>query len=249
MVDSDMIENDDPFIQAGKYSLRVLEGEELTQAQRAILTDPDFAQAVEWWDRRLGTMAEEATRFAPSSGIREAIMDRIRQEHATGDSVVTMQPKGGRPSSWSVGFAMFGTAMAAAALVLYVAAPATNVPVGPTSAEGSNSRLIAQLRSEDGVSSLAGLINPDAQRLTVRVAGLEAEAGQVAELWVIPEGGAPRSLGYIPNSGVLERQLTGVEAELLVQGSSLAVTFEQDTGVPHAAPSPPILLIGAIDTV
>lgn len=244
-----MIENDDPFIQAGKYSLRVLEGEELTQAQRAILTDPDFAQAVEWWDRRLGTMAEEVTRFAPSSGIREAIMDRIRQEHATGDSVVTMQPKGGRPSSWSVGFAMFGTAMAAAALVLYVATPATNLPVGPTLVEGAKSQLIAQLQSEDGASRLASLIDPTSERLTVRVSGLEAEAGQVAELWVIPEGGVPRSLGYIPNSGVLERKLTGAESELLVPGSSLAVTFEQDTGAPHEAPSPPILLIGAIDSV
>lgn len=243
------METEDPFIQAGKYSLRVLEGEELAQAQRAILTDPVFAQSVEWWDRRLGTMAEEATQFAPSSATREAILNRIKQESAADRRVVTIQPKAGRPSTWSVGLAMFGTAMAAAALVLYVSTPATNLSVGPTSVEGAQSQLIAQLQNEDGTSRLASLINPTSERLTVRVSGLEPEAGQVAELWVIPEGGVPRSLGYIPNSGVLDRKLTGVETELLVPGSSLAVTFEQDTGAPHEAPSPPILLIGAIDSV
>lgn len=243
------METEDPFIQAGKYSLRVLEGEELVQAQRAILTDPSFMQAVEWWDRRLGTMAEEATQFAPSSATREAILNRIKHESAADRRVVTIQPKTERPSRWSVGFAMFGTAMAAAALVLYVSTPATNPPVGPTTFEGAQPQLIAQLQNEDGTSRLASLINPTSQRLSVRVSGLEAGEGQVAELWVIPEGGVPQSLGYIPNSGVLERNLTGAESELLLPGSSLAVTFEEDTGAPHEAPSPPILLIGAIDSI
>ncbi len=244
-----MTDNEDTFIQAGKYSLRVLEGEELTQAQRAILTDPAFAEAVQWWDRRLGTMAEEVARFEPSSGVRDAIMNRISQENSSNGRVIVPLTKINKPNGWSVGFAMFGTAMAAAAMILYVATPAGNLPSAPRSTEGGQPQLIAQLQSEDGVSRLAGLINPSSKRLSVRIAGLEAEPGQAAELWVIPEGGEPRSLGYIPSSGVLKRSLTSAEAALLVKGASLAVTFEQAIGVPHKAPSPPILLIGAIDSV
>lgn len=249
MVDRDMTENENPFIQAGKYSLRVLEGDELAQAQRSILTDQSFAQAVEWWDRRLGTMAEEAARFTPSSSVRDAIMSRIRLDHASDREVISIEPKAARPSGWSVGFAMIGTAMAAAALVLYVATPSGSGPIRPSSTTAAGSQLIAQLRSDDGSARLAGIVDSRSGRLMIRASGLEAQPGQVAELWVIPAGGRPRSLGYIPDSGLLDRSLTEAERALLVEGSNLAVTFEQDTGVRHGAPSSPILLVGPIDSV
>lgn len=244
-----MTDDETPFIQAGKYSLRVLEGDELAQAQRAILTDQSFAQAVEWWDRRLGTMAEEAARFTPSSSVRDAIMSRIRQDHASDRDVISLQPKAAPPSGWSVGFAMFGTAMAAAALVLYLATPVGTVPDRSGSTIAAGSQLVAQLRSDDGSARLAGIVDPGSGRLIIRASGLDAQPGQAAELWVIPADGTPRSLGFIPASGLLERSLADAERALLVEGSNLAVTFEQDTGVRHEAPSSPILLAGPIDSV
>jgi anti-sigma-K factor RskA len=79
-----MTDNESPFIRAGKYSLRVLEGKELARAESALLTNPPFANAVKWWDKRLGSMAEGTALVAPSSGVRDAIIDRIRHENNKG---------------------------------------------------------------------------------------------------------------------------------------------------------------------
>lgn len=244
-----MKEQDDTFIRAGQYSLRVLEGEDLAVAQRLMLTDPEFADAVTWWDRRLGTMAEEAEMFAPSGNVKLAVMERISRERQRGGDVVQIMQKPTQASPLSMGFAFIGTAMAAAALVLFVATPnPVSLPAAAPSAQ-EGPQLVVQTQSEDGASRLAGIIDTGGKRITIRASGLAAAAGEAAELWVIPEGGAPRSLGYIPTSGLLDRNLTATEASLLVQGSALAVTFEKNAGAPHDAPTLPIVLAGPVDTV
>ena len=249
MADEVVSERDDPFIGAGQYSLRVLEGEDLVKAHRLMLSDPDFAQAVAWWDRNLGTMAEEAEVFAPSADVKHAIMDRIRHERQSASDIAQMVPTPNKASPLSVGYALFGTAMAAAAFILFISTPNPASQSVPAPAVQQGPQFVVQMQSEDGKSRLAGIIEPGSRRIAMRASGLQAAAGETAELWVIPEGGAPRSLGYIPNSGVLDRNLTATEASLLVEGSALAVTFEKDTGVPHEAPTLPIVLTGPVDRV
>ena len=83
----------------------------------------------------------------------------------------------------------------------------------------------------------------------VLVAGLEAEPGKTPELWVIPAGGAPISLGAIPQQGNFARDLSVEESSLLAAGATLAVTFEDDTGERHETPTMPILLAGPLAEV
>ncbi len=65
----------------------------------------------------------------------------------------------------------------------------------------------------------------------------------------MPAGGAPQSLGLIPQTGALQRELTKSERAALVDGASLAVTYEDATSAPHDAPSTDILLIGGSSEV
>jgi len=241
---------EDDALLAGELSLGVLEGDDLTAARRRQLSDPAFASAVEWWDARLARMAEAGGEIEPPAEILAGVhaeLDRL-QGSAGPSSMAPLEPLNRRPAGWSIGLATLGTAMAAAALVLYVSTPTTTGIVPPTE-QVASPQLVAQLQDAEAGRRLASVIDTDARRLAITATGLDAVAGQITELWVIPADGVPRSLGEIPGSGTFERELDAAETALLAEGASLAVTFEQDEGIRHEAPSLPILLVGALDEV
>jgi anti-sigma-K factor RskA len=70
--------------------------------------------------------------------------------------------------------------------------------------------------------------------------------GRVTELWLIPAGKAPRSLGLVSNDKSNTVTVPEDVRAALVAGSVLAVTLESAAGVPHAAPTGPIIAKGAI---
>lgn len=248
MADTTSPLDDDAFIRAGEHALGVLEGEELSAARRAMLADGDFADAVEWWTYRLGAMAEATSPFAVSAAVWRGIEARIDAiEAADRGPAASLADR--RMSRSSVAALFAGAAMAAASLVLFLATPRVSEAPDQSPSSAAGPQLIAQLQDEDASRKLAGVIDMAGNRLALNVSGLEAESGKTPELWVIPAGGAPVSLGAIPESGAFDRALTPEEARLLVAGSTLAVTFEEDTGQRHEAPTMPILLAGTLDQV
>lgn len=238
----------DPFIRAGEYALGVLEGGELAAAQRDLLADRSFADAVEWWESRFAAMAEQVGEYLPSPSVWSGIEARLDAEHKAGAADAVALPST-RPSRWSLAALLTGGAMAAGALALFLATPRPAEVVAPDIAGAPSEQLIAQLQDTETERRLASVVDVENRRLALTIAGLEAAPGQTPELWVIPVGGAPISLGAIPESGRFQRDLSAAEAVLLVGGASLAVTFEEDTGVRHEAPTMPILLVGELDRV
>lgn len=249
MAETTDIREDDPFIRAGEYALGVLEGDELAAARRSLLSDRGFVDAVEWWENRLGAMGEAAGEFIPSPSVWHGILARIDAEDSSQGPPPTSFG-GLRASRWSLAALVTGAGMAVAGLVFFLATPRTvTLPQQPPVVASPGPQLIAQISEDEGARKLAGVVDVERGRLSLNITGLEAEAGKTPELWVIPEGGAPVSLGAIPQAGSFERDLSGEEARLLVAGSTLAVTFEDDTGQRHEAPTPPILLAGTLDQV
>lgn len=249
MPDPILSERDDDFLLAGELALGVLEGDERSRAQRKQLSDPEFAAAVDWWSVRLGAMAEGAGSIQPPSNILAAIHARIDALAGGGVPMATIDPAARRPAPWSIGLAVTGLTAAAAALALFLATPQTSGPQLDPASEQQGVRYVAQASDEASGRRLSGLIDRDNGRLSVTVAGLEPEEGRIAELWVVPGDGSPRSLGFLPAAGNVARDLSEAEQALLVEGAALAVTFEEDTGVPHEAPSLPIVLVTPLDRV
>ncbi len=251
MADNDMIGPDDlgpedTVILAGQFALGVLEGDDLASARRAMLADPTFAADVEWWENRLGTQAEHAGRMTPTDDVWSAIEARLE----TGGSVFDISEKRRSiPYAWSIGSALAGAA--AASLALYILVPNLGVSDIQPVEQVQQSQLIAQLQDADTGRSLASRVDPNSNEISLRIAGLipENAASTAAELWVVPKGGAPVSLGFIPGNGEFKRKLSQAEAKLLVEGATLAVTFEQRGEQTHEAPTTPILLAGALTRV
>jgi len=84
-------------------------------------------------------------------------------------------------------------------------------------------------------------ISADGRALVTRaVVEVGMQPDRALELWAIPPGGAPRSLGIISPSGttVVRRQ------EALVGTDTLAVTLEPPGGSPSGKPTGPVLYAG-----
>ncbi len=244
----------DPFIRAGEYALGVLEGDELSDARRAVLSDPQFARAVEWWERRLGAMAEAGEVLHPSDNLWRGIEARIAQADAAGAHTLDRATAPSVAQRWGKASFVSGLLMAAASVVLFLVVTTRDdtplaPPPPPAAPAAATPLLVAQLSNAESDQRLASVIDPQRQRLALAIDGLDAEPGRTPELWVIPEGADPVSLGAIPEGGRFERELLPRELALLDENASLAVTFEDADGTRHAAPQPPILLVGGLDRI
>jgi anti-sigma-K factor RskA len=74
---------------------------------------------------------------------------------------------------------------------------------------------------------------------------LIAHAGQLPahptdrdfELWALPVGGKPVSLGLLPTRGAAQRSLTAVQQQALAKAAQVAVTVEPLGGSPTGQPT------------
>jgi anti-sigma-K factor RskA len=106
---------------------------------------------------------------------------------------------------------------------------------------------VTPLAHDDGTPGwLASVDSSRGTVLMVPVPSAPDSQGRVTELWLIPAGKAPRSLGLVSINKSYTVTVPEDVRAALVAGSVLAVTLEPATGVPHAAPSGPIIAKGAI---
>ena len=253
MADETMSAQDERDVLAGEFALGLLEGEEQGAARRLMLADRDFAAQVRWWNHRLACMAEAAGSVEPDEAVWPAIARRLG-DRGVEEFAVPVPPDRAAPGGLS-GFgllaALGGTAAAAAAITLFFVTPQSTQSVpGPVETSApAEERLVAQLQSEDGTISLAGLVERRAGLLSLSISGLQPGEGSAAELWVVPADGVPRSLGQIPASGAFSRALDEQERAFLVEGSALAVTYEESGTIPHPQPTTEILVLGGLTQV
>ena len=73
--------------------------------------------------------------------------------------------------------------------------------------------------------------------------------GKAHELWALPEGGAPVSLGLLPKTGEQRRVLTPAQQTALAGAKQIAVSLEPEGGSPTGAPTGPVLLVASLSRV
>src|ERR1700688_3935003 len=84
-------------------------------------------------------------------------------------------------------------------------------------------------------------------RLVVHAAKLSARpAGGDYELWALPKGGKPVSLGVLPAEGTSARALTLIQKAALATSSQLAVSIEPPGGSPTGQPTGDIVFVAPL---
>ncbi|MBV9911364.1 MAG: anti-sigma factor [Sinobacteraceae bacterium] len=232
----------DDDVLAGELVLGVLTREARTQAQARCNSDPAFAARVGAWERRLAPWLADV---APAR-VPDELWDRLRSQ-------LGWQGASPTPSLWSR-LALWRSATALVAVIAValwlsrpprpVAPPTAVVPSAPEQA----AKPVSTLAHDDGTPAwLASVDRSRGNVLMVPVPGPADTQGRVPELWIIPAGQAPRSLGVVSiNKAHTVEVPPDSRGALVAPGTVLAITLEPAAGVPHAAPSGPIIAKGAI---
>jgi len=219
---------------AAEYVLGTLRGRARTGFERMARTDPVLAEAVRRWEERLLPLAQEMPPLAPPARVWQAIQKRTRG--SARDAPVP------RASMWASLRLWRGLALAglAAAFVLAIAlfTPAPERPEGT---------LVVVLATQDAKPALVASADRTGRILTVKaLAPVELATDRALELWALPEGGNPRSLGLISASGVARVALAQSADEVLRNVPALAVSLEPRGGSPTGLPTGPVLFTGPV---
>ncbi len=104
---------------------------------------------------------------------------------------------------------------------------------------------VAVLADDKAAASMLVTFDPKAKKLTLqRVGGYQEAGDRSLQLWAIPPGGGPKSLGVLGSDKLL--RLTAFEKDVQAV-PTLAISLEPKGGVPSATgPTGPVLFKGAL---
>ena len=237
----------DDELLAAELALGVLDADARRAAQARVRDDAAFAARVAAWERRIGGLLDDV---APVPVPAHA-WARLRERLGWADVAPASAGLWGNLAFWrGLGFAGVAAAIALSIYVLrqsdgVAPAPAPIVVAPPSVAPAP----VVTLASAAG--SATYLVTVDRKSGHVRVVPVPTTAdadGRVPELWLIPPGQAPRSLGLVDTTWTREidvpedlRWALGEEV-----GSLLAVSLEPKGGAPQGVPTGPIVAKGGI---
>lgn len=201
----------------------------------------------------VGTMAGAARRRFDRVCVRNgaaAAAVRAAEDRLLGLSLA-LEPVAPAPATWHAIVAQTGGAVPArptrnnwlAALAAVVAMTAMGLAWFMWQ-RTEQPQVIAQVTTPQGATLWAVQAYSDGERLEVVASdAVRAEPGRSFELWALPEGGAPVSLGLLPETGKLARDMTAAQRAALQSTAKVAVSLEPRGGSPTGAPTGPVLYV------
>jgi len=229
---------------AAEYALGVLTGDELRKARELERTDENFRADVARWTGRLAPLLDEVDEVPPPHSVWSVIGKRIAPSPSN-DNVIEL---GRQVARWR-GLAAAMTAIAAClSIVLLWTLPAQRpqAPAVPHSTPAP-APLVAMLGDPGEGTKVVASWDPAAHQLVLAVPGdLQADSSHSHELWVIPKGGKPSSLGTMPRTRQMHMRLAQTLARLLESGATIAISVEPRGGSPTGAPTGPVIASGAL---
>jgi anti-sigma-K factor RskA len=241
---------------AAELALGLLEGEERVRALRMRLEDPNFAALVRRWEEQAERWLEEVPERPPTDAAWGRIAAALDGEPNA--SVVKARTAPAQ-QGWKL-----ATLAASLAAVVFAGLWASEPRSGPFSqtappvlgAEPSTQLDVApnpELRPLSVGDVRVGQIaqGPDKQLvwavydrrskvLLLRLGELN-EARRVPELWLLVDGAAPKSLGFLKAGEAMSITLDQEAGTAFEEGAAIAVSLEERSGQPHQEPEGPVL--------
>jgi anti-sigma-K factor RskA len=211
---------------AAEYVLGTLRGRARRRFERWFVS-PQVVSLVKAWERRLSGLEPPLERVAPPATVWRGIEDKLKLR----------QMKRAPALRW------LSVAAAAAffAVVGYVAIrqpPDVVVapPVLATTQKGF-------LQKDPETIYWRVEVRGDNQEISLHVHVVhDLPPGKSHELWALPEGGAPVSLGLMPHTGDHHRVLTATQRQALAKARNIAVSLENEGGSATGAPAEVLLV-------
>jgi anti-sigma-K factor RskA len=211
---------------ASEYVLGTLRGAARRRFERWRATTPFVDQRCRFWEERLMHLAKGLTPVQPPAHVWPAIRSRL--------NLSARKPSARRVRLFALAASVVLVA-GLAALLYWRSPPAVRATALATISTQSGER-VWQLE-----------IFGNADRLVARAAKLPVHsAGLGYELWALPKGAAPVSLGMLPAAGASTRTLTAVQKRALALSSQVAVSIEPLGGSPTGQPTGAIAFVAPL---
>jgi anti-sigma-K factor RskA len=215
--------------------LGVLGAAERRHAQQRLAHDQAFADEVAFWEERLGALADAVAPVAPPSRTWTRIARAVRARDASGP----------RESLWESlafwrSFAIGSAVLAAAsigALTFIEISPAPRAP------------LLATLGASSGQPNFVAAVNAGGTSLLVVPAALLTSDQRAMELWLIPAGDKPHSLGLIEPGHPVRIDVPQDLVARITAEAALAVSMEPPGGSPTGQPTGPVIASGRLTSL
>jgi anti-sigma-K factor RskA len=184
-----------------------------------------------YWEQRLLPLLGPARRAEPSPRVWSAIRLRL------GLAAAVARPRRDLPLALAA-TVLLTTALA---LLLYWRTPPGRAFEVATIAAPSGS-LLWQVEVYGEAGAAAGV--------KVRAGALSPPPGRDYELWALPKGGAPVSLGVLPyRESTARRALTAAQQRALAGAAQLAVSVEPPGGSPAGQPTGAVVFVAELRIV
>jgi anti-sigma-K factor RskA len=213
---------------ASEYVLGTLRGPARRLFERWRASTPLVDQRCRFWEDRLMRLAKGLTPVQPPAHVWTAIQRRLK--------LTTPRPALRRMRSFAL----------AASVLLVVGLAGLLYWRGHQTIHATVVSTISA-KSGEHIWELEVFGNMD--RLVAHAARLPARpAGRDYELWALPKGGAPVSLGVLPSEGASSRILTAIQKRALAISSQVAVSIEPLGGSPTGQPTGDIVFVAPLRT-
>ena len=214
---------DDPAVRealAAEYVLGTLRGSARRRFERLLGQRADWRREVEQWSARLAGLAAAVPAREPPASVWEGIQARVKPATRA------------RGLRWWQSLAAFASL---AAVVLAVA-----LFVVPSDAPAQHTAVLKDTEGRAGWVVAVSATRVGGADIRVAVEGARAIPGRAFELWVLPAGAAPISLGLLPAQREARLPVRAGTAALLQSGTALAVSVEPPGGSPTGQPTGPV---------
>jgi anti-sigma-K factor RskA len=216
---------------AAELALGVLAGPERTQAEQRRAREPAFDALVVAWEERLAPWAAEIDEAAPPPQVWDNIAAQLPAQPAA------------HPGLWqNLAFwrwlALAGGALAAACLaaLVYLGALSPSPPLVAAIDGGGRHHFVATVDTRRGT-------------IAVVPAAFAADATRVPELWLVPSGGKPHSLGLLRADRTVTITIPAALIPRTTDNAALAVSLEPPGGSPTGQPTGPVIGSGKLTTL
>ena len=214
---------------ASEYVLGTLRGGARRRFERWRATSPLVEQRCLFWENRLVHLAKGLTAVDPPAHVWAAIHRRL--------GLAGRRPRNSRMRNYALA--------ASVLLVVVLGSFLYWRALGP-----QNPTEVANIAPASGVRAWTVEIYGKSARLTVKAGTLPAKAAdRDYELWALPTGGSPVSLGLLPGTGVSQHALTAAQQQALANATQLAVSVEPTGGSPTGQPTGPVVLVAPLTKV
>ena len=234
---------------AAGYALGTLRGGARRRFETLAREQAPVRAAALIWQGRLASLTELEAAELPDAAVWTRIrniIDAEKAQHAierqrdAANARNAAKPQGG----WLSSLALWRGATAAGALAT-VLAVGVGLNLRDQLTNAPAVQYVAVLSDDQAAASLLVTFDPKKKQLVLQRVGSYSEGTDKSlQLWALPPGGAPRSLGVLDNAPAL--RLAASESDVH-QVPTLAVTLEAKGGVPPGSgPKGPVVFKGAL---